>query len=419
MTELDTRFVRSLFPVFQRPGATDLAFFENAGGACACGPVLEHFERFNRDYKVQPYGSFEPARMAGEAMDAGYATIAALLGTRTENLTLGPSTTLNTYVLAEALRHQFAPGDEIVVTNQDHEANIGCWRKLEEFGVLIREWQVDPASGELDTTRLEELVGPRTRLLAFTLSSNVIGTLNPVAEIVAIARRHGALVVGDGVSYAPHAMLDVERSGLDFYLFSTYKTFATHVGVLWGNDRALALTRNQGHFFNADNPLARLNPAGPQHGEIAALAGLGEYFDLLYSHHHDTQAFESDGGSAHQRTMAVCRLFQAHESRLVQRLIDGLTEVPGLQLLGRGSDQLATRSSVVSLRVSGSRSASDIAHQLGLRGIGVRAGHFYAVRLMEAMGIDPGEGVLRISPVHYNTQEEIDRLLAALMEIVG
>lgn len=408
---LDTDFVRAQFPAFDQSPTCDWAFFENAGGAYGCRPVVDRLHEYMTRYKVQPYGPSWMADRAGRAMDEGAATIAELLDTRVENLTIGPSTTINLYVLAQALRNGFSRGDEIIVTNQDHEANIGCWRRLEEVGLTIREWCVDD-EGELRIEDLERLVNGRTKLVCFTLSSNIISTLNPVAEIVAIAKRHGALVVGDAVSYAPHALPAVETTGLDFFAFSTYKTFATHLGVLWGSDEALEQTTNQGHFFNADKPGARLNPAGPLHGEIAALGGLREYFETLDRHH-----FGDEAGSLHERVVRVMNLVREHETALTARLIEGIEAIPGLRALGLGPDRIDRRNSVVSV-VSEKTPPSELASRLAEGEVAVGSGHFYAMRLLQALGIDPERGVLRISLVHYNTDAEVDRLLEGLAAAV-
>ncbi len=410
--KLEVDFVRAQFPAFEHTPTKDWAFFENAGGSYACRQVVDRLHAFMTQYKVQPNGPSWMAARAGEAMDSGYDSIAALLNARRENLTLGPSTTANLYVLAQALRPSLEPGDEIVVTNQDHESNIGFWRRLEEFGVVIREWRVD-AAGELRVSKLEELVNPKTRVVCFTLSSNIIATQNPVAEIVAVAKKHGALVVGDAVSLAPHWMPDVEASGLDFFLFSAYKTFATHVGVMWGRDEALAKTAGQGHFFNEAKPNYRLNPAGPLHGEIAALSGMTEYIDALYDHH-----FDGRESNLHRRTVAVFGLIKEHEIDLTQRLIDAIDDMPGLHVVGPGTGSMQTRSSVVAIR-SETIPPAELAKRLAERRIAVGSGHFYAARLIEALGIELERGVLRVSMVHYNTREEVDRLTGALGELVG
>ncbi|MGK2856012.1 MAG: aminotransferase class V-fold PLP-dependent enzyme [Thermoanaerobaculia bacterium] len=410
--KLDVEFVRSQFPAFDHVPAKQWAFFENAGGSYVCRQVVDRLHAFMTEYKAQPYGPSWMATRAGEAMDSGYAAIAGILGTRRENLTLGPSTTANLYVLAHALRPGLVAGDEIVVTNQDHEANIGCWRRLEEFGVVVREWRVDKA-GELQLGDLERLVCSKTRVVCFSLSSNIIGTQNPVGAIAGIAKQHGALVVGDAVSFAPHWIPEVEASGLDFFLFSAYKTFGTHIGVMWGSDEGLARTTSQGHYFNEKKPNLRLNPTGPLHAEIAALEGVGTYIDTLYGYH-----FGAIEESLRRRTEAVFELVKAHEIELTQRLLERLAEVPGIRVVGAGTASMKTRSSVVSIR-SDRIAPAELARRLAEREIAVGTGHFYAARLLEALGLDPERGVLRVSMVHYNTPEEVDRLTEALGELLA
>jgi selenocysteine lyase/cysteine desulfurase len=235
---LDLDFVRRQYPVFQNPETAQWAFFENAGGSYVPHQVIERLNHFFQYTKVQPYGLFASSVAAGQAMETAYSCVAELLNTDPDQLTFGPSTTLNFYVLAQAIRHDLKAGDEIIVTNQDHEANIGCWRRLSEFGVVIREWRIDPQSGELNIKDLKDLVGRRTRLVCFTLCSNIVGTMNDIKAINEIAHNAGALAVADGVSFAPHRLVDINALGVDLYLFSTYKTFGTHIGVMWGRKEA-------------------------------------------------------------------------------------------------------------------------------------------------------------------------------------
>lgn len=200
------------------------AFFENAGGSYVPRQVIDRLSHFFQFTKVQPYGPFPSSIAAGEAMDDGYRCIAELLNADEDELTLGPSTTLNFYVLAQAIRPTLKAGDEIIVTNQDHEANIGCWERLREFDVVIKKWRIDPETGELNLEDLKTLITDRTRLVCFSLCSNIVGTMNDVNAIANVAHDAGALAIGDGVSFAPHRLVDVNQLGIDLYLLVHYNT---------------------------------------------------------------------------------------------------------------------------------------------------------------------------------------------------
>ena len=209
---LDLEFVRRQFPAFAEPSLKEQAFFENAGGSYACGPVISRLHEYYRRLKVQPYYAFAASTEAGEWMDASRARLAQYLGVTAEEVHFGPSTSQNSYVLAQAFRALLKPGDEIIVTNQDHEANSGCWRRLAAHGFVVREWRVDPDSGMLDEAELERLSSERTRLLTFPHASNVVAHINPVARITARARAAGVITVVDGVAWAPHGLPDVAGS---------------------------------------------------------------------------------------------------------------------------------------------------------------------------------------------------------------
>jgi cysteine desulfurase family protein (TIGR01976 family) len=410
---LDLNFVRNQYPVFQNPETAQWAFFENAGGSYVPRQVIERLNYFFSYTKVQPYGLFDSSVAAGEAMEAAYRCVAELLNTDPDQLTFGPSTTMNFYVLAQAFRPVLMPGDEIIVTNQDHEANIGCWRRLSEFGVVIKEWQIDPQSGELDIEDLKNLTGSRTRLVCFTLCSNIVGTMNDVSAINEIVHDAGALSIADGVSFAPHQLADVDRLGVDLYLFSTYKTFGTHIGVMWGKKEVLAKLESQGHYFNSDKPHYRLNPAGPLHAEIAALVGIGEYFDTLYEKH-----FTDVSLNRHQRGTKIYDLFAGHEARLANQLLNALQEIPGVRVIGQPQAAVGRRAATIAF-IPREKKPSEIVKRLAENLIAVRNGHFYARRCVEALGLeDPDEGVIRVSLVHYNTEDEVERLIDGLRPLV-
>ena len=409
---LDTDFIRAQYPVFTNPDTARWAMFENAGGSYVPRQVTDRLHDFFQFTKVQPYGPFESSIKAGEAMDAGYRAMAGLLGCDPDELTLGPSTTLNFYVLAQAIRPLLAPGDEIIVTNQDHEANIGCWRRLAEFGAVIKEWRIHPVTGELAIEDLKSLVSNRTRLVCFTLCSNIVGTMHDFKAIGDIAHDAGALAIGDGVSFAPHRVLDVNTSGLDLYLFSTYKTFGTHVGVMWGKQSVLDTLEPQGHYFNRDLPHYKFNPAGPLHAEIAALAGIEEYIDAIFGHH-----FNYAASGFHDRAARVFALFTEHETIQANRVLAAIRAIPGARIMGQDQAGEGSRAATIAFTLSGMR-CSDAVKRLVAKHIAVRNGHFYALRCLEALGIqNTDEGIVRISLVHYNTSQEVDRLVEGLKEL--
>ena len=222
------------------------------------------------------------------------------------------------------------------------------------------------------------------------------------------------MTVADGVSYAPHRIVDVTRLGVDVYVFSTYKTFGTHVGVMWIKEQLFDRIVCQGHYFNRQSPRYRMNPTGPQHAEIAALAGVGEYFDALYQHHFDTV-----GLSRIERAERVFGLVAEHETELANLLLHALRELPGVRILGRSRASAALRAPTISFVIPKMRS-SELARRLAQKKIAVRNGSFYARRCVLALGIeDPQEGVVRVSLAHYNTRDEVRRLTDGLFELLG
>jgi selenocysteine lyase/cysteine desulfurase len=405
MTTLDTAFVRSQFPAFSVPGLKDQAHFENAGGSYPCAQVVDRLTRFYRERKVQPYAPYPAAQSGGAEMDEARARLAAMMGVETEEVSFGPSTTANTYVLAQAFRRALKAGEAIVVTDQDHEANSGPWRRLAEDGVEVREWKIDPATGHLDVARLMPLLADgRVRLVCFPHCSNVVAEINPVAEIADIAHSVGAVVCVDGVSYAPHGVPDVGRLGADIYLFSAYKVYGPHQGIMVvRRDLGMRLP-NQGHWFNGETLYKRFTPAGPDHAQIAASAGMADYFDALHDRHF---APEPDAG---KRAVAVHDLMRAHEVALLQPLLDAVKDRNDVRLIGPSDARV--RAPTVAMYLG--RPAEPVAEALAHEGINCWAGDFYAVRPLTAMGVDLDLGALRVSFVHYTTKDEVDRLIGAL-----
>ena len=405
---LDLDYVRRQFPAFEEPALRDKAFFENAGGSYVCRHVIWRLSRFYREHKVQPNHGFDASRIAGQEMDDAHTRLAQMLGIQTSELSLGPSTTQNTYVLSQAFAEWLPEGAAIIVTDQDHEANSGPWRRLAARGFELREWQMDPETGHLSADGLRALLDDRVALVCFPHCSNILGEINDVAHLTRIAHDAGALVCVDGVSYAPHGFPNVGALDADIYLFSAYKTFGPHQGIMCMRRELALQLPNQGHVFNADRPEKRFTPAGPDHAQVAACAGLSDYYDALYDKHYRA------GRDAKGRAAQLHDLFRAHETRLMEPLLEYLRARNDVRLLG--PDRAAHRAPTLSLVVQDN--PQDLVSRLNTHGIMAGAGHFYASRCLRALGVDASHGVLRLSFVHYTSEAEVDRLLEALDHVL-
>jgi selenocysteine lyase/cysteine desulfurase len=404
MNELDVTFVRSRFPAFNTKELENKCFFENAGGSFATGAVVSRLTRFYTSRKVQPYAAYEASSLGGKEMDEARIGLASLLNINQESLHFGPSTTQNTYVLSQAFRQTVKERNVIIVTNQDHEANTGSWRKLSKEGFEIREWQVDNKTGSLNPNDLIKLLDKRVLLVAFPHCSNIIGEINPVQEICQIIKSFGAYSCVDGVSYAPHGFPDLKSIGSDIYLFSLYKTYGPHVGIMYLSQELNEFLIYQGHYFNNSFPTKRFTPAGPDHAQIAASAGIVDYIRDLDKHHFTTNVSLSESANR------IMKIQRAHESKLLEPLLAFLNGKDNVRLLGPNS--IENRVPTVSLDL-GNRSHL-IVKQLVNDRIMTDSGDFYAVRLLEALGVKVKYGVLRLSFVHYTTEQEVEHLICSL-----
>jgi cysteine desulfurase family protein (TIGR01976 family) len=393
MQTLDTAFVRKQFP----PLANGWAFFENAGGSYVPQSVIDRVQSYMSELQLQPSWTFGPSAEAVARIAEGKRLMAAMIGADTDEVIVGSSTTMNFYLLAQALRPGLKPGDELVVTNLDHEANIGAWRRLAEFGLVIREWQIDPLTGFLDPAGLDALIGSRTRVVAMSHCSNIVGSFNDVAAAAEKVHAMGGLLAVD----------------VDFYAFSLYKTFGPHLALLYARRSLWKDLAPLNHFFIEESP-AKLLPGGPNHELTAGLVGIADYFDLLDRHH-----FQGPENEFHGRVARVYRLIEAHERRLGERVLSYLRAKPGIRIIGKDSmaEGTAGRAPTISFTVAGRRS-QDIAEALNKDRIAIGNGDFWARRCIEALDLTPEDGVVRVGIAHYNDDGDIDRLLAALDKVL-
>ena len=282
---LDIDYVRSQFPAFKDPFCKDWSFFENAGGSYVPQTVINQLTKFMTSTKVQPYAEYPMSKTAGDEMDRATNLFSKMINADKNEILIGGSTSINLYVLSNALKKFISPGDEIIVTNQDHEANISPWLRLSEIGAIIKEWKFNITNGELEISELRNLLSNKTKIVAVTHCSNIVGSVNNLKYISDIAHEKGAIVIGDGVSYAPHGFPNVKELDVDFYTFSLYKTYGPHLGLLYGREKILKELPNQNHEFLEGQYPYTINPGGPNHEELVSLIGIYEYIDNLYNHH--------------------------------------------------------------------------------------------------------------------------------------
>ncbi|MGE4249705.1 MAG: cysteine desulfurase-like protein [Parvibaculaceae bacterium] len=403
MTSLDMDFVRRQFPGL----AQGWAFFDNAGGSQILKRAVDRIQEFLFTRNVQTGGTYEVSVKAREAVEQSRAALATFVNaTRPEEIVMGPSTTVLLQQLARAMRHELAAGDEIIVTDADHESNIGPWLGFAEQGVAIRTWRLNQASFDLDLADLERLMTPRTKLVCVSHVSNILGTINPVGEIARIAHRHGARLCVDAVAYAPHGAIDVMKWDVDFYVFSLYKVFGPHHAVLYGKyAHLLALDSLYHYFYGRDRVPHKLEPGNVNYELSYSALGIVDYLSEL-------GAMRVPTGTAREKIVAAFAGIAEHEQVIGERLLSWLRARNDCRIIGNvraDARRVPTISFVIEDVDSGALAeAVDPFH------VAVRFGDFHARRLIEALGLAENNGVLRVSMAHYNTVAEVDALIAAL-----
>ena len=408
---LDIDFVKAQFPAFKDPLSSKWSFFENAGGSYVPHNVIKHLNNFMTSTKVQPYAEFDISAIAGNNMDKATELFAEMINARKDEIIIGASTTMNMYVLSNAMKHFIKPGDEIIVTNQDHEANIGAWRRLESYGAVIKEWKINTENAELEIEDLKALLTNKTKIVAVTHCSNIVGSINDLQSIAKLVHEYGAFLIGDGVSYAPHGFPDVKDLDVDFYTFSLYKTYGPHLGLLYGKKEILNKLPNQNHEFLEGNVPYTLNPGGPNHEELSSLVGIYEYFNNLYNHH-----FPSENNTLRKKIEKINELISNHEEQIANPLLEYMHSRNDVKLIGKKKIENKNRAPTIAFTFV-NQSSKKISDQLVKNGIATRNDNFYAWRCLKALGIDVDDGVVRTSMVHYNTHEDVEKLISVLKKI--
>ncbi|MCU0286984.1 MAG: cysteine desulfurase-like protein [Acidobacteria bacterium] len=404
---LNIDFVRSQFPAL----AGEWVFLDNAGGSQTVRQVADKIHDYLLSSDVQLGASYDVSQLAGQRVKAGAQTAAQLVNASDESeVILGSSTTMLMRLLSFSLVETFKPGDEIIVTNCDHEANIGPWKNLEKRGMVIKTWRLNPETLELHLEDLGSLMTEKTRLVALTHASNILGTINPIKKIASFIHGRGALVCVDGVAYAPHALPDVRDLDVDFYAFSFYKVYGPHYAVLYGKKAHLLKMPGLNHFFINENDIPyKFQPGSPIYELSYGVSGIGDYFYNL-AKIQNNQPGNRELKCLRDAAALAYECFAMHEERLSARLLDFLNSKPNVRIIGKKESNRSLRMPTISFVIDGVKS-STIPPEVDKHKIGIRFGDFYARRLIEDLGLALQDGVVRVSMVHYNTFEEMDRLI--------
>ena len=401
---LDLAAIRGEFPAL----AQDFVFLDNAGGSQVLARVADRVRDYLLTSSVQLGASYAHSQAAGAKVLQARQSVARLINAaHDEEVVMGGATTALMFQLIQAILPQVRPGDEIILTNTDHEANIGAWLRLQAAGATVRFWNVNPQTLELDLADLEQLLSPRTTWVAMTHASNVLGTVNPVAEVAQRVHRVGARLCVDAVAYAPHRLVDVQASGADVYVFSFYKVFGPHYAVLWGRRELLLQLASLNHYFITPETLPyKLQPGNVNYELSYGCIGISDYLEAVGT------ALGAQG-DARSRMQHAFDAFEQHEDALAEQLLAYLRGKAGVRIIGRTHTGDGLRVPTVSFVVRGAMSESIVLHTDRF-GIGIRFGDFYAKRLIEALGLQARGGVVRVSIAHYNTPAEMDHLIKHL-----
>ncbi len=394
--------IRAQFPAL----AGDTVFLENAGGSQVPKVVADRIYDYMVSTYVQLGAGYGLSQQATQIVDDAHDFVSLVMNGRNGEVILGSSTSVLLQMLSGCYAKVLAPGSAIVVAQTGHEANIGPWKNLARLGFDLRWWEMDPLSCTCSMDQLDELLADGVALLAFPHVSNLLGEIVDVAAITDRAHAAGARVVVDGVAFAPHRAIDVEAWKVDWYAFSTYKVYGPHMGALWGRHDALAELTGPNHFFVPDDEIPyKFEVGGANHEGCAALLGLRDYLAFL-------TGVSEPGALARKDIERAYDAMTSCELPLQARLIDYLGSRNDVRIIGpasAGKDRVGTISFIHE-----SKSSAEITADVDRSGIGIRHGHMYAYHLCEAVGLDPDDGVVRVSLVHYNTLDEIERLIEVL-----
>ncbi len=408
-TPLDLDYVRSQFPGLNR-GWT---FFDNAGGSQILKGALERINTFLIEKNVQIGGSYAVSQAAAKALyEARTAAMHLVHARRPEEIVFGSSTTALLQNLARAMQSQLQPGDEIIITVSDHESNIGPWDRMQAIGVVLKIWPLNKDTLTLELDDLAPLMSDRTKLVCVTHVSNILGSVNPVRAIADFVHARGAKLCVDAVAYAPHRAVDVQAFDADYYVFSLYKTYGPHYALMYGKyELLLELDTLYHYFYGKDKVPGKLEPGNPNYELAYATCGIVDYLATLGEKAGET-------GTVREKIEAAYGAITVQEDALTERLLAYLRTRNDCTIVGQPVNRDSQRVPTIAFRFDG-REAGELCKAMDEEQIAMRFGDFHSRRLAEYLGLTDHGGMLRVSMVHYNTVEEVDRFTAALDRILA
>ncbi len=409
LSGFDVAWVREQFPSLKLPvNGQPAAFLDGPAGTQVPRQVMDAIRKYFLEQNANTYGAFLTSRRTNEVILAARAAMADLFNCAAGEVVFGQNMTTITLGFSRAIGRELRPGDEILLTTLDHDANFSPWKALEEKGVVIRKADIREADCTLDLDDLKSKLSAKTKLVAVGYASNMVGSINPVAEITKLAHGAGAMVYIDAVHYAPHGSIDVKALDCDFLVCSPYKFFGPHMGTLYGKRHLLEKFKPY-KVRPATDTVPECWETGTQVQEL--VAGIHAAVDYIAEL---GQRCDPSAKTRREALLAAYRSTVAYERALVTKLLEGLLAIPGLRFFGiTDPARFSQRCSTVSFRLA-KGTPTEAATFLGDRGIFTWDGNFYALNLTERLGVEQHGGVLRVGLVHYNTADEVDRLLTVL-----
>src|SRR5579872_128489 len=410
---LDLDWARAQFPsLATKVNGLPATFLDGPGGTQVPRQVIEAISNHLIHANANTGGAFATSRQSDAMIAATRVAMADFLGCSANEIVFGPNMTTLTIMLSRAIGREIKEGDEVLVTSLDHDADVAPWRFLEERGAVVCTVDIHEKDCTLDMEDLARKINPRTRLVAVGYASNAVGTINNVREVVRRAHAVGALAFIDAVHYAPHGFIDVRDLDCDFLACSPYKFFGPHQGVLYGKHEHLQRLRPYKLRAACDTVPDRWELGTLTHECLAGVAAAVDYIAELGRR-------AGGQGSRRELLRAAYRAIQTHERGLAETLVGGLLKIPGLRLYGISDPaRFAERVPTVAVRMEG-HPPLELATKLGERGIFTWDGNYYAIAVTERMGVESSGGFLRIGAVHYNTLDEVERVVAELRNIAA